>query len=121
MPAKGSPANGETHQIPQGIQNKKDAHCTVFVPGRIRVGRFPTRKSLQTNGILGAGRGNRTPMELLPTDFEPDVSSPYRRVLTYTVLFKGIQWCSNGSCVTACQAMWRYTRRYDANSPCVSP
>ena len=28
------------------------------------------RKTLKLNRIDGAGRGNRTPMELLPTDFE---------------------------------------------------
>jgi hypothetical protein len=37
----------------------------------------------------GAGRGNRTPMELLPTDFEPGVSSLYRQLPSYTALFNG--------------------------------
>jgi hypothetical protein len=34
---------------------------------------------LQINGISGAGRRNRTPMELLPTDFEfPDIAVSLR-------------------------------------------
>jgi hypothetical protein len=38
-----------------------------------------SHKTLKLNWILGAGRGNRTPMELLPTDFEfPDISVSLR-------------------------------------------
>ena len=33
------------------------------------------RKPLKINRIDGAGRGNRTPMELLPTDFESAASA----------------------------------------------
>ena len=34
-----------------------------------------SHKTLKLNWILGAGRGNRTPMELLPTDFESAASA----------------------------------------------
>ena len=58
----------------QPIENTQDAHCTVFVPevfGKIIAA---ARKTLNINRIDGAGRGNRTPMESPPTDFEfPDI------------------------------------------------
>ena len=59
--------HAENHQH---IENKQDTDCAVFVPDELGPDRFPAGKSLQINGIFGAGRGNRTPMELLPTDFE---------------------------------------------------
>jgi len=57
-------------QYPQPIENRKDARCTGFEPETIgEVGPMPS-KLLKMLRIDGAGRGNRTPMELLPTDFE---------------------------------------------------
>jgi hypothetical protein len=41
-----------------------------FVPELSEKFSFTARKALKLNWIDGAGRGNRTPMELLPTDFE---------------------------------------------------
>ena len=51
--------------------------CTVlnFVPElSVKFG-LAALKTLKLNRILGAGRGNRTPMELLPTDFESAASA----------------------------------------------
>ena len=41
-----------------------------FVPDHSDGFRLVARKPLKIIRIDGAGRGNRTPMELLPTDFE---------------------------------------------------
>ena len=41
-----------------------------FVPELFEKFSFAARKLMKINWIGGAGRGNRTPMELLPTDFE---------------------------------------------------
>ena len=41
-----------------------------FVPEIIRGAQLNLYKLLKINWIDGAGRGNRTPMELPPTDFE---------------------------------------------------
>ena len=42
----------------------------VFVPYVSERANAAHAKLLKINRIDGAGRGNRTPMELLPTDFE---------------------------------------------------
>jgi hypothetical protein len=44
--------------------------ATVFVPEAFGKIGGVARKALKINKIDGAGRGNRTPMESLPTDFE---------------------------------------------------
>ena len=44
-----------------------------FVPEIIRGAQLNLHKLLKINLIDGAGRGNRTPMELPPTDFELNV------------------------------------------------
>jgi len=41
-----------------------------FVPELSEKLSLSARKTLKIRWIDGAGRGNRTPMELLPTDFE---------------------------------------------------
>lgn len=54
----------------QPIENRQDAHVPEFVPEIIRGAQLNFHKLLKINWIDGAGRGNRTPMELPPTDFE---------------------------------------------------
>ena len=46
-----------------------------FVPEVSEKGAQVLAKPLKINKIDGAGRGNRTPMELLPTDFESAASA----------------------------------------------
>ena len=46
-----------------------------FVPEVSEKGAQVLAKPLKINKIDGAGRGNRTPMELLPTDFEFPVNT----------------------------------------------
>ena len=41
-----------------------------FIPELSEKFSLTARNPLKINGQEGAGRGNRTPMELLPTDFE---------------------------------------------------
>ena len=57
-----------------------------FVPELCEKFSVGARKPLKIIWIDGAGRGNRTPMELLPTDFEPDVAYLYRQVPCYMAL-----------------------------------
>ena len=52
------------------MKTKIDAGGTAFVPEVFGKIRSAARKILKMNKIDGAERGNRTPTELLPTDFE---------------------------------------------------